>query len=435
MTQKAHIIVGLGYGDESKGSMIDYLCRSNGHDLVIRFNGGSQAAHSVVLPNGTYHTFAQIGSGAFTGAKTLLSQYMYVDPIALADEVALLSPKLGFYALNTHFIHENCPVITPFHVAANRIREYLRGDKKHGSTGKGVSEVAMDVHHNPIMVLHMKNFLQPPGHQMYGLRVIRDTKRAECIPVSVVFDMELPIEISEALGILTMSDENVGALAYAYYAIIQELNLVSDKRARQMIRNSSPLFEGAQGVLLDEKHGFAPHNTWSNCTPENALQLLKQAQFDGDIEITGVTRTYHTRHGAGPFPTENIESPGYDHHEHNVTNPWQDHFRTGCLDLTLLRYALSCVPSVQNIALTHCDVFHTNQLVSICQEYTESITPLSLRYYKNCTQMLYESKPVHVGTYTQEEMLDVFKHRKFPTIQYLSSGPTWKDKQNRGDIW
>jgi adenylosuccinate synthase len=87
------------------------------------------------------------------------------------------------------------------------------------------------------------------------------------------------------------------------------------------------IFEGAQGVLLDETHGFPPHTTWSNCTYQNAEALLREANWQGDVTRVGVTRCYATRHGAGPLPTEDTWPlfPG----EHNTEGPWQGTFRYG----------------------------------------------------------------------------------------------------------
>src|SRR5690349_15156675 len=92
----ANIVFGLGYGDEGKGTMTDYLSQQNNTNLVVRYNGGSQAAHNVVTETGKHHTFAQFGSGSFNaGVSTLLSRYVFVDPVALVNEAEVLEPKLG----------------------------------------------------------------------------------------------------------------------------------------------------------------------------------------------------------------------------------------------------------------------------------------------------------------------------------------------------
>ena len=114
---------------------------------------------------------------------------------------------------------------------------------------------------------------------------------------------------------------------------------------------SGNLLEGAQGVLLDEWRGFHPHTTWSTCTTENALALLEG--FDGAVERIGVLRSYQTRHGAGPFPTEREDLRRIDE-PHNADVGWQGRFRRGWLDLPLTRYALDCSP-VDGLALTHLD--------------------------------------------------------------------------------
>jgi adenylosuccinate synthase len=123
---KSVVCCGLSFGDEAKGSIVDYLCRKATNPTVVRFNGGHQAAHNVVLPDGTHHTFSQFGSGTLAGARTHLSRFMLVEPLAMEREAEHLR-QIGVadpYSLLT--VDEECVVVTPFHRAANRIREAAR---------------------------------------------------------------------------------------------------------------------------------------------------------------------------------------------------------------------------------------------------------------------------------------------------------------------
>ena len=132
------IVVDLGYGDAGKGTVVDWLCARRGAAprvprTVVRFNGGAQAAHNVVTPDGRHHTFAQFGSGMFTpGVRTHLSRFMLVDPLALASEAAHLADVGVPDALDRLSVHRDALLSTPFHRAANRARERARRAARHG---------------------------------------------------------------------------------------------------------------------------------------------------------------------------------------------------------------------------------------------------------------------------------------------------------------
>ena len=134
---KAFLVAGLGFGDEGKGSIVDYLVRRENARTVVRFNGGAQAAHNVVTPEGAHHTFAQFGSGSFAGAETVLSKFVMVNPPALLKEAAALKGKGVEPQV---YVDKAALVTTPFHVAVNRIKESRRGSGRHGSCGMGIFE-------------------------------------------------------------------------------------------------------------------------------------------------------------------------------------------------------------------------------------------------------------------------------------------------------
>ena len=118
-------------------------------------------------------------------------------------------------------------------------------------------------------------------------------------------------------------------------------------------RGGDVVFEGAQGVLLDEWRGFHPHTTWSTCTFDNALELLRGR--DRDVTKLGVLRTYATRHGPGPFPTEDRSLDALLPEPHNATHTFQGAFRRGWFDAVLARYAVEACDGIDALALTHVD--------------------------------------------------------------------------------
>ena len=145
MEQKAILITDLGFGDAGKGGLVDHLTRVTGAHTVVRYNGGAQAGHNVITPDGRHHTFAQFGSGSLVpGTRTYVSRFMLLDPLAmLAEERALQG--LGVRdALARTAIDRRALITTPFHVAANRIKEVARGDARHGSCGMGIGETMAD---------------------------------------------------------------------------------------------------------------------------------------------------------------------------------------------------------------------------------------------------------------------------------------------------
>jgi len=145
------IVVDLGYGDAGKGTVVDWLCSPRGGlarggeavRTVVRFNGGAQAGHNVVTADGRQHTFAQFGSGTFTsGVRTHLSRFMLVDPLALAAEAGHLAALGVPDALARLTVDRDALLTTPYHRAANQVRELARGLDRHGSCGMGIGETA-----------------------------------------------------------------------------------------------------------------------------------------------------------------------------------------------------------------------------------------------------------------------------------------------------
>src|SRR5271169_2634863 len=116
MKPRAFQVVDLAFGDSGKGTITDYLAARHNADLVVRFNGGPQAGHNVVLPDGRHHTFAQFGSGSFLpGLRTLLSRFMLIEPYAMLNEAAHLASLGCTDILSRTIIDERCIVITPLH--------------------------------------------------------------------------------------------------------------------------------------------------------------------------------------------------------------------------------------------------------------------------------------------------------------------------------
>ena len=344
MIRRATIVVDLGYGDCGKGTVTDHYVRATGASTVVRFNGGAQAGHTVVTRDGRAHTFSQFGAGSFVpGVRTYLSRFMVVHPGGLLQEAAALAGKGVDGLMERLTIDHRARIITPFQQAANRLREVLRGDGRHGSCGLGIGET-------------MQDSLEFPGQVVYAA----DLARPEVLRRKLTLWQQRKWQIFSAHhralrahpeGRVEMEVLESADLIDRWIAQACRLaERVSDQPELSHFTGSL-VFEGAQGVLLDEWRGFHPYTTWSTCTFDNALEMLQG--WDGETLKVGVLRAYATRHGAGPFPTESDELRFPEPHNH--LGPWQGAFRQGWLDAVSARYAVAACGGIDGLALTHMD--------------------------------------------------------------------------------
>ena len=362
MAASALMVCGLGWGDEGKGSIVDYLARRHRARLVVRYNGGAQCGHNVVTDDGRHHTFAQFGAGTLAGAETFLSRYMLVNPIFMFAEAKHLAEIGVSDPLSLVRADKRALVTTPYHVALNRLKELARGDARHGSCGMGIGETTEYALAHPDEALRVGDFFGPAPLFREKLAALREriwrATRSEDEGDSEVERRERSI----------LSDDGVFAYIVRSYeswaAAVQvcEPGWLGDA----LTADGTVIFEGAQGVLLDQDHGFHPHTTWSDCTFGNAERLLNEADFRGEKERIGVVRAYATRHGAGPFPTE-VSGLAFTG-EHNAFGPWQGAFRAGWLDLPLLRYAADVCGGITSVAVTCLD--HLQEVDAyVCRRY------------------------------------------------------------------
>ncbi|WP_304454181.1 adenylosuccinate synthetase [Nocardiopsis sp. YSL2] len=340
------IVVDLGFGDAGKGVNVDLLCARGRYGAVVRANGGAQAAHNVVTPDGRHHTFAQFGSGTLAPGgpvPTHLSHLAVVDPFALAAEARHLS-ELGIadpFALVT--VDRRALLSTPWHQAANRARERARGTDRHGSCGMGVGET---------MAYALAHPQDAPtaGDCAHPARLRRKLRLLADHLAQVAGSGQ-----EGAGGEGAEEPPNLEECVAAYAAFAQRVRLVDEDHLAHLLAAAPVVFEGAQGVLLDEWHRFHPYTTWSTTTTANPLALLAEAGRPGQARRIGVVRTYTTRHGAGPLVAEDPALGAVLPEPHNGTHPWQGPFRVGHFDLVAHRYALAATGGVDSLAVTHAD--------------------------------------------------------------------------------
>jgi adenylosuccinate synthase len=348
----AYLVVDLGFGDAGKGTLTDWLVRRHGARLVVRFNGGAQAGHNVVTEDGRHHTFSQLGAGSFVpGVRTHLARTTVLHPLALLVEARHLARQGVTDALERTTVSEGAHLITPFHQAAGRLRELARGEGRHGTCGVGVGEAVRDALAHPDEALHARALTRPDTLRRLARRA-QERLRAE-LSEALRATRSLP-QAAPELALLE-DPEVPSRWVEALEPLRPQERVVEDAHLGALLREGSAVFEGAQGVLLDEWRGFHPHTTWSTCTFDNALALLREHRFDGPLHRLGVLRAYATRHGEGPLPTEEPSLAPHLPEPHNDATGWQGTFRVGCFDAVLARYALAACGGVDALALTHLD--------------------------------------------------------------------------------
>lgn len=347
--ERALIVAGLGLGDEGKGSVVDWLVRRHRADLVIRYNGGPQAAHHVVLPGGLTHCFAQLGSGSLVrGVRTYLSRHMLIDPLALHAEAAALGRVSLEEVWSRLFIDSRCLVVTPFHRLLNQMREVARGEARHGSCGRGVAEAQLDSERGGLPVVHMGD-LRDPARLAATLRVLWHVKIDQA---EQLIEQNPTVHRLRPLLEDLKQPHRVDALLESFVTLVRDrgVTLCDWPPPSRVV-----VFEGAQGVLLDREHGFFPYVTPSRTTFANALALLDEWAPRAERVRIGVLRAYATRHGAGPLPTEDAELTARLQEPHNGLDLWQGVFRVGWFDAVLGRYALRATGGVDELVLTCMD--------------------------------------------------------------------------------
>lgn len=326
---RARAVIGANFGDEGKGLMTDYLCATEGAGMVVRFNGGAQAGHTVVSPAGDRHVFHHFGSGTLAGVPTFLSQFFVCNPLvalAEADQLLDLNYRPVLYA------HPNCLVSTFADMIINQRKEQTRGDKRHGSVGMGFNETI-----NRSSIPELKITMS----DLWNNIPLEDRLSQICNKYAH-FRTGLAIELPDAMI------SNFIKLSQKFADSVNPLGIS---------QCADPVFEGAQGLLLDQDNKeFYPHLTRSNTGMKNVRILCDQANIK-NVDIYYVSRTYMTRHGAGPMPNEDASMKYEDNT--NLPHQFQGNLRFAPLVAGELRKRCEADAGTPkyNLVLTHCDQF------------------------------------------------------------------------------
>ena len=433
-------VLDLAFGDSGKGLFVDALTRRWRAHTVVRFSGGAQAGHNVVTPAeigapSRHHTFAQFGAGTFVpGTATVLLDPFVLHPTALLVEAQALAAKGVPDALSRLLIDARCRITTPFHQAAGRWRELARGPAAHGTCGVGVGETVGHSLAHPAETLRFADLGLPESAALEKLHAIRGTLLADlAVDSRPGTETERCVFEDEGLALRWLR----AARALARHCPPAPIGQLRDR----LTKPGAVLFEGAQGLLLDEWHGFHPHTTWSSVTPAAVEAAAAPLDPGTPIEHFGVLRTYLTRHGAGPFPTHDPALDAALPEPHNHPGGWQGPFRRGHPDAVLLRHALQAAGRLSGLFISHLDVFHRSLPLRWCEAYAtpdgpsaplENLPPgpfRDLQHQSSLTRLLQTAQPIYrrQPIASAGALLDALASVTPIPIVLHASGPTAND--------
>ena len=342
------IVVGAQWGDEGKGKIVDYLTEKT--DVVVRAAGGNNAGHTVIN-NGVKYILHLIPSGIlWEGKVCVIGNGVVMDPLGLIEEMEKLRGQGVSITAENLLISETAHLVMPYHRGLDQAREAKRGDKKIGTTGRGIGPAYADkVERGGLRAILLKQ----PEIFAAELRE-RILQHNETLRAAGVAEVEVEPTVStmlEAARVLAPHITNTAV--YCHQAIRAGKNL---------------LFEGAQGTYLDIDHGTYPFVTSSNTTAGGACtgSGVPPRMID---KVVAVAKAYTTRVGSGPFITEN---DGIGDMLHNMGREYGATTgrarRCGWLDAVLVRYAVM-INGADELAITNLDGLDGLDTVQICTAY------------------------------------------------------------------
>jgi len=371
---KCHAVIGAQFGDEGKGKAVSHFCSELPNPLVIRFSGGQQAGHRVQLKNGLSHVHSNFGSGTLQGEQSYFNNTCTIDPFGIRNEYSVLESK-GITP--TLFIDDFCPVTTVFDKSENEKFDKLN---KHGSCRVGVGQTYQREEDN-YSLLFMDLFY--PSVVKKKLRLIVENYYK--------YDINM-LQVQQCIKEFEDDCEWL-------------VNCNSIYRGNEICITDyeNIIFEGSQGLLLDQRIGFFPHVSRGNFGLETVKIFLNDML--GVLSVSLVTRAYQTRHGNGPMTNEDMPHTIMPNpYEENPDDGAQGKFRIAPLDLDLLTYAIdtqyilgeienkelivTCLDCLNDYVLTYKGLTYTLKSETEFLEMIRTITRMPLRISKTPTPEL-----------------------------------------------
>lgn len=344
------VVVGAQWGDEGKGKIVDWL--SSRADVVVRFQGGHNAGHTLVIEGKTYK-LSLLPSGAVRPGKlSIIGNGVVIDPWALMEEIERIGTLGVKVSPETLKIAANACLILPLHGKLDRAREEAQGSGRIGTTGRGIGPAYEDkVARRAIRVCDLADDEGLPE------RVDQLLRHHNALLRGLGSD---PIDAAELLTALREIAPRLLPFAEDVWQYLEEA-----RRSGRRI-----LFEGAQGAMLDVDHGTYPYVTSSNTHAAQAA-VGSGTGVRSISYVLGITKAYTTRVGSGPFPTEQDNAVGQrlgerGHEFGTVTGRKR---RCGWFDAVMVRQAVR-VGGINGIALTKLDVLDGIEELKVCVGYT-----------------------------------------------------------------
>ena len=343
------VVIGAQWGDEGKGKIVDWL--SERADLVVRFQGGHNAGHTLVIDNQTFKLSLLPSGVVRPGKLSVIGNGVVVDPWALCDEIERLRAQGVAVGPDNLRVAENATLILPLHRELDQLREAAAGEQRIGTTGRGIGPAYEDkVGRRAIRAQDLKN-LGTLGAKVDRLLVHHNALRRG-LGVAEICKDALVRELTE-----------IAPKVLPYVDMVWSL-LDTARRGGKRI-----LFEGAQGALLDVDHGTYPYVTSSNTVAAQAA--TGSGMGPGSIGyVLGLAKAYTTRVGSGPFPTELSDATGerlgQRGQEFGVVTGRKR--RCGWFDACLVRQVVK-VSGINGIALTKLDVLDGFPEIKLCVAY------------------------------------------------------------------
>ena len=345
------VVLGTQWGDEGKGKIVDLLTEKAA--AVVRFQGGHNAGHTLVI-DGEKTVLHVIPSGILRdGVECLIGNGVVLSAEALLKEIAELETR-GVPVRERLMISPACPLILPYHVALDQARERRRGEKKIGTTGRGIGPAYEDKVARRGLRL---GDLSDPQRFADILREVLDYHNHALIH----YYQADPLDFDEVLDQSRREGEQ----------LLPMMGDVTGRLHEHREAGANIMFEGAQGSLLDIDHGTYPYVTSSNTTAGGTATGSGFGPLYLDY-VLGITKAYTTRVGSGPFPTELFDAVGQRlaerGHEFGATTGRPR--RCGWFDAVALRAAVN-INSISGICLTKLDVLDGLETISVCVGYTD----------------------------------------------------------------
>jgi adenylosuccinate synthase len=386
------VVLGTQWGDEGKGKIVDLL--TDQADAVVRFQGGHNAGHTLVI-DGETTVLHLIPSGILREhVQCFIGNGVVLSPSALLKEMAELEGR-GVPVRERLKISAACPLILPYHVALDQAREAKRGGEKIGTTGRGIGPAYED------KAARRGLRLGDLQDEVRFARKLKEVMEYHNFALQHYYGVE-PLDYDAVLAeTLAVAPELLAMMADVTSLLHECRN--NDKKI---------MFEGAQGSLLDIDHGTYPFVTSSNTTAGGTATGSGFGPLYLDY-VLGITKAYTTRVGSGPFPTELFDDTGKHladrGHEFGATTGRAR--RCGWFDAVALRTAVN-INSISGICLTKLDVLDGLETIRICVSYTckagkPVANPIDAEDYENLLPV-YEEVPgwseSTLGAKTLEEL-------------------------------